>query len=407
MNQRATKDDIPIKTSRKNSVSLFACFCILLNSLIGVGAIKNSRHGNCGVLLFTISNIVIAFLFYYASWFLIKLMSYYKTVNYESCWKASNFKFPWIASIAGCIPCLGYAANYFTEINNTYIMFIESVWENAPSIIIDPYFFDIIIILFFLMPCIISKERIMIVRYSYIKLFLLLVFLISIFYLFIETTLKNGFDPSNSVKLFDFSQSIIEMESEIVGTYISFCYIFISANQMINITFNRTKKMLRYAFTGCFLINEISFLLEYFVIFNNGENDSFLQNIDPTRTFNLFLMVCYTISLIFTIPTCMDPMRMNVFYVVKITDSYPQILWSAVGFVWMLIAALFSTLTSNHIEILTAFLGILAMLMQFVFPALMILKIRHGISKVHWVGIILFLVIGIGFSLVQIISLAL
>jgi hypothetical protein len=114
--------------------------------------------------------------------------------------------------------------------------------------------------------------------------------------------------------------------------------------------------------------------------------------------FLLFFMV--------TFAPYIEALRVSVLALVWEMDSYPLFVRSAIGLIWGIVAALLSSVAKAYLDALTLIALFLVAPLQFGVPATMlIMRMRDGVlPKKHWVGIVMFIVISVGYAVYYLLS---
>ncbi|OHS97945.1 hypothetical protein TRFO_35708 [Tritrichomonas foetus] len=397
-------DDVILRPNTTSTLSTFSCFIIFINGFLGVGFFYNSRHFRCGLIFTTIVNFIVAFLAYYGSWMLIYAMKIRKTTYFETIWKASGYKATFLISLFIAAPCLGYTANDMSHMNYAFKTFIQSVFVDAPTWLTDPYLFNFFLIFIVYLPSSWRHDLKALQIFSFIKLFIVTTLIILCIYWCCIGIKEDGFDPNNQVTMFNFSEDFVLCASELIGTYVSYPFIFVVLNAMHNLTYNRAKSTIKSSFITFSLLLEVVGIFQYFTLYNIEIETPFLYLLDNSQLSVKIGLATYILYYVCTLPVFIEPMRLSSIFIVSITEDLPQFTWSSMEIIWLLTASLFSTLTNSYISLLTTLLTIASLIMQFITPPLMLYKVMYTLPKYHWIAIILFIILGCIFSIYLLVS---
>ena len=100
----------------------------------------------------------------------------------------------------------------------------------------------------------------------------------------------------------------------------------------------------------------------------------------------------------FTIPTLIDPSRRSALAIVIHMDRYPNFIWWTIGVLVVILAMYLSNMTGEYIGFITKLQNAFSMMMMFVAPGILLIFNMKDASKANWIGILSFIILGIGFA---------
>jgi hypothetical protein len=148
-----------------------------------------------------------------------------------------------------------------------------------------------------------------------------------------------------------------------------------------------------------FIVLEICCILQYVVIGGTDEKNYFLLGLDAGRIDVKFALVIMILMILMAFPVFVEPMRLSMMYFVSIRDDYPLFFWVTVGLIWLLVAAALSAMTVKYQDTALVIAAVIDVAVQFIFPAAMLVKCMPDLPKIHWVGVVLLVVIGLALVL--------
>lgn len=389
-------DTIPLKVDKTNSLDLWKIVVVLLNCYIGLGPVRNDRHMRCGVLYVTAVNWIACLITYYCFYLLCLVMKIQKTFMFETSWEA-HYKLPVIMSIGVFVPCIGFLSFYFTNISNLWTSLIAIIWPGAPSYATDHYTVALVISLTIYIPLYLIQN----IKYIYISSLVKMVLLVFILgfdvYWIIYFVSKNGFDPKHEISwIINFEQPYFSCIVEFISTYSNFMFFFYVLKEMSNLTFQRAKKVTQLSMGLFALINQIFLFAGYFTVFNDRGEGVLFEYLPQDNIIVAISYVLFFILMIISNACLLNPGRESALAFIVILPKYPSFVWFAMGMIIILAAILIGRLAGIYQTILQTVQNMVALLMQFAIPALLIFKIRKSVHKIHFVGAIILFIVGVG-----------
>jgi hypothetical protein len=393
-----------IQPNRISSISATDSFLILCTWFVGVGICRNSGVFGCGLIFATLIHVIIALLADYSLWMLVYIMKIHKICRYSSAWRASGFKGNFIVALFIFLSVEGYISTYFHVIYSLWTKILFYYAPSAPAFLSDPYIFNFIVISSIFVPVIIRRDNHFLTYFAYIKAFMCIVFFImNIYWCY---TCNRDYKFEKVVPLFDMSQNYQAAATEYLGTYLNFYCLFTSLINMKDLTFERGVKVVRWSCVVFFIFAHGIAIIQYFMFYQDRTEALLIDQLDFSDMSVQVGVIIYMIIIVTSIPAYLDPVRVVSLFFVQEMDRYPVYIWSVIGYIWLFLAVLLSPLFDRYFAAL-ALLSNICLLLQFAGPGMMLIKVMHtGISKAHWIGIVLNIFIGCGLALWGIISLA-
>jgi hypothetical protein len=108
------------------------------------------------------------------------------------------------------------------------------------------------------------------------------------------------------------------------------------------------------------------------------------------------------LTFLLTFPPYIEALRVSVLALAWEMDQYPLFVWAAAGLIWVLVAALLSSIARAYLGSIIACGTVLVGPVQFGVPALMLFKRREDLAKIHWVGIVFLIFFAVAICLGEI-----
>lgn len=394
--------DIQIHPNNKNSINMKNCILIFLNSYLGVGIAKNGKHMRCGILYSTCCNAISAVLVYYSSWMFLVCAVRYRALSTEELASASLFKWCSLITALGMfVPIIGFLSFYLMYLRDILKYLLVKTIPNCPEYLYDLYFIVFCLVLF------VYPSFFFVTSLKYIKVISNLGLLCSLIVLlvYIYSAIVNaktyGFDPRHELSLTNFSQPYFQCFTDHISTYIGYIFLSMIFNNLIDFTFNRGKQFLKYSFIIIFASIELFEFAEYIVLFNNRSEECIFFSMDPKNIFVLIGTIAYFSKIVFSIPSMINPARVVVCRFVTSSYKVAIPLWFSIGLIIIFLAMVIASITGIYYEILDCVEVLLMASMQFSFSAIVFAKeiLAGRQSRIHWIGVILFIVLGFGFGI--------
>lgn len=399
----AAMEDLAIAPNRATSISQMSSVMMMLPGLIGQGVMSLSKHFKCGIIFATVIHIIVVLLVYYSTWMLAHLMKLHRKGTYEQLWVTSKFKFSIIVSLSIFLPCIGFLSIYFNLIKDLWSSFLVSVMDSPPSLIIDPYMIYTVLIALVFSPLVMRQDKWLICVCGWVKCALTLVFTGLCIYWCVAAQ-SNPLNSGKKVVLFNMEEDWLAAAGEFLGTYLDYFFLFNSLNHMVDMTYKRCWKVVNWSFGIFFVWCEVLCIFQYFIFYDRRSHKNMFEDMDPTWATVKIGKLLFMLITILSFPVYFDSLRISALYIIEVMESYPKFVWSAIGFLWLLVTATCATIAGAYMDLFVVIGNILAMIMQFMGPALMFIRVIDTVSKVHWIGIIFFIVLGAGMGIYLLIS---
>lgn len=270
--------------------------------------------------------------------------------------------------------------------------------DTPPNLIIDPYLIYTFLIVVVFTPLVIRQDKGLICACGWAKCGLTLIFTaLSIYWAIVARN-----DPLNAgkeVQLFNPKEDWMTAAGEFLGTYLDYFFLFNSLNHMVDMTYKRCWKVVNWSFGIFFVWCEILGVCQYFILYDRRSGTNLFAEMDPSWTSVKIGKLLFMLITILSFPVYFDSLRISALYIIEVMETYPRFVWAAIGFLWLLVSATFATIAGSYFDVFMILGNILAMLMQFMGPALMFRKVMNTVSKIHWVGVVLFMVLGAGLGI--------
>jgi hypothetical protein len=171
------------------------------------------------------------------------------------------------------------------------------------------------------------------------------------------------------------------------------------------LTLDRLKKCLKWSLALTFVINEVAAYLQVFMFYGDRTEDLFFLQLDLSHWATRAVIVVMLLFFLLGFPPFIEAMRVSVLALAWEMDRYPLFVWASTGLIWVLVAALLSSIAQTYLNPLTSLATVLIGPLQFAVPAIMLVKRMGDLAKVHWVGIVLLILLAAVICVWEILSL--
>lgn len=343
-------------------------------------------------------NIACALLAYYYSWMMIYLMRATREVSFESIWIGCGFKAFFVICIGMLVPCVGFISVYLTQISSLLKLLYQQVWEGAPVQLTDSLIVGLILSCTVFFPLYLRNDLRYIVILSYIGMIPLLGLLVLFVWWAVDSIRKRGFDPDHKVTLFNFQENWMTAVAEYVSTYVMYLTFSLILSHLRDLTYKRALRLMRIGIAVLCVYLEIMGIFGYLTSYSS-ESLPLMAVLDQTRVSVVTGIVFLIVKLITMVPTLVDPLRLSILKIVVIHDTYPATIWGYMGVLLLVIASVFSLMNGAYLDIWRCILNVMVMFMQYISPAALLITKRSGLKRGHWIGIVLFIILGLAFSI--------
>jgi len=383
-----------LKPRSKRSITMLSGYVLLLNCYIGMGQQVLPIQYQCGIGFTTFINYFLALVSYYSGWMFLHVMKEKRAFTLEDCWVKCGLPFSPLISFGVIIPCIGFISYYFMYIRQFWGEFIRNLYPQTPYFVDNLYVVSLFLIGTVSFPIIIQQKLNLLIVYSYISLILIVIYVGGNIYWAINNAKQFGFDPRKELKLYDLSKPVVSCVSYHIGAYTTYIFLFFVLNDLENYTHERCKKLFRNSLIIFAIFNSISGISSYFVYFNNQGSNYLLSILPRSHIVTRVQYVLFILMLAFTIPTLIDPARRSALSIVLSLEQYPHFIWWTTGFLVMLLSLSLSSLTGKYLILFENIEKAMVIALQFILPGILLAKVSNGLSKIHFVGIVLFITIG-------------
>jgi hypothetical protein len=358
-----------------------------------------------GLLTNTIFHALACLACYYSLWMTAVVASYLQVGRFEALWKASGYVGEWLLSFFTFLACEGYIALYCGYVVEMWTVIVTKSWPNTPQWVTDPYLVLLVIIIACL-PILLRRDKHFIALASVLKLILVVIFIdLNVYFCILCNTDPKYAPADRTVSWFDPSLVVGGIVDYIVS-YENYMLVFTSFATVRTLTLARLKKCLKWSLGITFLVNEVSSYLQVFMLYGDRTEPLFFAQLDaldwPIRAMIVVLLLFFLL----TFPPYIEALRVSALALAWEMDRYPLFVWASTGLIWVLVAAMLSSIAHTYLDPLTVFATVLVGPLQFGVPALMLLKRMPDLAKIHWAGIVFFIVFAVVISVWEILYLA-
>jgi len=396
-------DDSLLQRNSKSALNLFECTLMMINAITGMGALKLSVNFKYGAVSTSIVNLLLCLVSYYANWMLLTVMKIKRTFSYEESWRATMKHASFLTSINIIIPSVSFTSWYFLNIQELLISLLQQYYPNSSYIFKDTYLIAISVAIIICLPVIFQRTMKLVSVLSMIAFLCCIFAMVHITYWFIKYYNMYGFDPDQKMVLYS-SNGIVAVFSDYISAYCGFMFTFPCLSQLKSLTFNRGKSLMKYTHVFLFIFYEYTGLVSYFTLWDKQGSAIIYDKLPQGNMFLTIAYIVYIVLILCSIPMMINPARESALQIVSTTTKYPSYIWTSSGVLVAVTSILWTSLTGTYLSILRLFMSAAVMIIGFILPALMLSKVMDKLSKIHWVGITFFLVVGIGTMLFSLIS---
>lgn len=408
MKQKRKKgDDRPI-FSRFGSLSFFEFVFCCLNSIIGTGALSLGYAFTSGLLFTNALNIIIALISLYSLKLFVLSASYFHESTFEEIWTVafsrSTVVFPAVCSIVSSISNIMKYLSFLQDSVVTILSTILKIIMDDPQDAITEiehyrFLIGFIIVFFFCVPTCFSSNLHYAVIISILSVSLFICIIIYIIARFIMMIEINGFDPNNRLKLIDLNGHISGTISSLAFSYLFYPFAWPGLRHSNNPSVNNLSKAFYATIFFSFILYTIFGTFSYLSFFDGNKGGIILDYYpDETYTDKILLIIGHILTfvyIIFTIPIVLNSAKYVLLNTLHKKDDFSKDVWIPIGITATLISLSLANLTGKTSEYIFIISDILALLLLFFFPPIFYIKGFGTKNKLHFIGAILELVIGI------------
>lgn len=401
----------PIFARRGPLTSVDFIFCCL-NSAISFGVLKLGAVFTAGIVFSYIILIVISILSYFSLKLFVMAAAYYHESTFEEIWNAAFSKYTlFIPIIASVFSSLVNMITYFGEIQSAAI----SIWLKILKLHKHDYDTQIsdlesykmligccIFIVFILPVCFSISIRSMAII-SYFALICVLIFILYIVFMFAYFVKKDGFDPTHSIKCFQFGHQFMKSLLTLIFAFEFYPLTYPGLRDFQNSTPSNLYRTFIIVIFLIFVIYSIIGTFCYLTFFDRNNKGIILDYFpSDTKVEKIFLIIGRFVTFFFvinTIPFRLNACRYIILNTFNSTTSFPPEIWTFMGIVISLFALALSNLTSEYLDYLEIINNIMAAFLLYIIPPLLYIKAYKTSNRAMFCISILLLVIGIASSI--------
>ena len=390
--------------ARRDVLTSFHVMVFLVSVAIGSGVIKLGTAYQAGALLSPILSGIIAILSCYSFTLFLKAACWAKAATFEEIWmRAFGPKTVPICASISVVSMTVVLESYVSFVYDSVKSLILEFYPEAPWYLTDKYILLSAVFVVFLIPMFCSKSLKVIAVMSYVKV-LCLAFLCFVFiYRFAETTMKQGFDPNNQIAYFRFDSRAVTLLNTLLTAYLMLPMCYPGIQQVSKFTVKSFMRSIKITMTVCWIVYNICGEICYFTAWDQQET---MLDFYPDDVLNLISRFALTLMTIYSCHVAVNPIRYVLINLIAKLGEFSTAVWASVGIGVTYIAIVLTSLTGDVKFYISVVTNIQPSFMLFIFPAMLYLKAFGTHSKLHLVGSIGILLLGlaaIGFSLWQMI----
>ena len=390
------KDDSFLIFPRSGTLSFIDLVTCGLNAVFGIGIFRIGSYFNSGYLSIIILNMIIAIVSYYSLFLYVLSAAHYHQCTYEEIWVVAFSKktvfIPAFCSIISYFIFFGLDTQWISKTVHQMI----SVW--APGL--DKAFSNIwtltlILLLVFYIPiCFVNNLKIF-VWIARIKLFCFFLILLYVFVRFILGLKNRGFDPNNTASAFKIDDKILTDLSGYVFSYELMPFAYPGMRHAAFPTIDKMKKMFLTVIAICFVYYILVGIFFYLTFYGQNSGYESIFSFYSNDWFNLCFMIIGILGIILSTPQLLNNDRYILLNAINRSEKFPKIFWFMVGVTIVLISSTIANLTGKINFIMNLISEVLALFLIFAFPPAFYLKAYGKSVKLHFIGSIFMLALGV------------
>jgi hypothetical protein len=389
-------NDLHIKLNRRTSMNSVRCCILFTTANYGVGIARNSLKYQGGLILTTLLHALIAAASYYSLWMLSYVASVLKNTRYEGLWRRSGLKGSFFVALCTFLVSGGWISVYISYMCRFMDVIADYYFPTLP-ILNDPFLTNFILLIVVFLPVVMSRDLLAQEVAAALKIILGAIFFGICVYWNVLCSSKPK-TKGTKVALFD-GGTVFSSLSDFMINYLNFMLLFPAFERMKDLTFVRLDRCLRWSIFAVFFGNEVFAYMQYFMFYQDRETELVMEQIgydEPSARVGLIILYLFLVT---TIPPFLEPMRISLLDLAREMDLYPLFIWSAVGLIWMIVTILMSIVVRDNLDIIRRIAVASAGIIQFTFPGILCITHRAKLPKLHWVGAIAYIFLGVGMSI--------
>lgn len=396
----------PIFTRKGPLSSVDFIFCCL-NSAISFGVLKLGAVFTSGLIMTYIILIIVSALSYFSLRLFVLAASFYHESTFEEIWRAAFPKVTLIIPITASIfSSLVNIITYLREIQAAVI----SIWYKILKLHKHDYETDsselssykmligccILIVLILPLCFTISIHSMAIL--SYFSMICVFIFIIYVVFMFAYLVKKVGFDPTHSIKYFQFGDQFIKSLLTLIFAFEFYPLTYPGLRDCQNSTPSSLSKS--------FIVINLSILIIYSVIgtfcyltFFDQNNKGIILDYYPTNTKaeQILLIIGRIVTFFFvlcTIPFRLNSCRYIILNTFNSTTSFPPEIWTFMGIIISVFSLALSNLTNEYLNCLEVINNVMAAVLLYIIPPLLFIKAYKTTYPGLFAAAIVLLIIG-------------
>lgn len=259
--------------------------------------------------------------------------------------------------------------------------------------------FGLVIFIVLCVPASISTDLKFVVITSYISLAFFFCLLIYVIVRFCVMVSRDGFDPNHRFKLFDVKDNISSSISSLTYAYLFYPFAWPGLRHARNSTVKGLTNMFAATIIIAFILYSIMGTFSYLSFFNENTGGIILDYYPSDTTTNEILLIIghiFTfVYILLTVPVVLNPARYILLNCINKRDSFPTEIWALIGITLSLISLFLANTPDRISDIIFIITDLLTLILLFIFPPIFYLRGFGTKNKLHFVGSIFEILIGL------------
>lgn len=382
-------------------------FCCL-NSVIGTGALQLGSTFTSGLAFTHILNIFVALVSLYSLKLYVLSASIFHESTFEEIWAVTFPKCTiFIPALCSVILSITNVMSYLTFLQGSAIsiltMIILLINENSQETInkINEFKFLIgfLIVVVFCVPTSISSNLRFVVMSSFISVSFFLCIIIYVIIRFSIIVSDKGFDPNHRIKAVDLKDHISSSISSLTYAYLFYPFAWPGLRHSKNPSQKNLSITFYTVISVVFILYTIMGTFSYLTFFDENTGGIILDYYPyHTQSEKIQLIIGHIITFIYillTIPIVLNSARYILLNCIHKKDEFPLEVWAPVGITMSLVSLILANIADNISNVIYIISDILTLIQLFIFPPLLYLRGFGTRNKLHFIGSILEIALGI------------